>query len=256
MRAWREKLAAGDVDAAWNDFVAEYERLILATIGRTLGDSDDVPDVIAEVYASLSSDGMARLQQHREIAGAKFSTWLVTVVHHQAIDWVRKRDGRNRFRPPPNLSALQQAIFRHVFLERRSHVEAYEIVRQQTLTDISFGAFLKEVSTTYRLVEQARGRTATGYFAGPPSMSDQHDETIEDAMMRAESGSRLAAALSILPADERLAVQLFVVHGVGADRVARAVGWPNAKSVYNRVYRALALVRKELERTGFEKTAY
>jgi DNA-directed RNA polymerase specialized sigma24 family protein len=60
----------------------------------------------------------------------------------------------------------------------------------------------------------------------------------------------MAVALQSLSADERLAVQLFVVDELPAVEVARIVGWPNAKAVYNRVYRALAQLRLRLEGEG------
>jgi DNA-directed RNA polymerase specialized sigma24 family protein len=37
---------------------------------------------------------------------------------------------------------------------------------------------------------------------------------------------------------------------MAAADVARLVGWPDAKAVYNRVYRALATLRAELGREG------
>jgi len=48
----------------------------------------------------------------------------------------------------------------------------------------------------------------------------------------------------------RLAVELFVVERLSASDVARAVGWPGPKTVYNRVYRALASLRARLEAGG------
>jgi len=154
------------------------------------------------------------------------------------------------------LSSLQQQIFQRVFDERRSHVEAYELIRQGAVSDMTFAAFIREVTNTYRVVERVRGKVAMHYFAGPPIISQQIDETPEDAAVAAESQSQLVAALEILTPDERLAVQLFVVDEVSADRVARIVGWPNAKAVYNRVYRALAELRKELERRGVERVGH
>jgi len=141
-----------------------------------------------------------------------------------------------------------------VFDERRSHVEAYELIRQQSNSDIAFREFVREVAQTYRTVERVRGKAATHYFAGPPIGSEQTETTVEEALIAAETGRRLATALEILPADDRLAVQLFVIDELSAERVARVVGWPNAKSVYNRVYRALAVLRTELERRGVEST--
>jgi DNA-directed RNA polymerase specialized sigma24 family protein len=61
---------------------------------------------------------------------------------------------------------------------------------------------------------------------------------------------RLATALASQPADVQLAINLFVVEGMSAADVARLVGWPNAKAVYNRVTRALAHLRTQLGREG------
>jgi len=245
-------LAAGEAEGAWDEFIGRYRRLILATIRRTLGDDDDVADVFAEVCARLSADDLLRLRRHAESGASRFSTWLVTVVHHQTIDWIRHRDGRPRMRPPAGLSPAQQRIFNHVNDERRSHVEAYELIRQRDEPGLTFPDFLKQIAETYRVVERARGKAATHYFAGPPIVSKQTEMTVEDTLIAAESSERLASVLEILPEDDRLAVQLFVIDELSAERVARVVGWPNAKAVYNRVYRSLAVLRKELERRGVE----
>ena len=37
-----------------------------------------------------------------------------------------------------------------------------------------------------------------------------------------------------------------------AEQVARALEYPSAKTVYNRVYRALAAIRARLERAGIK----
>jgi DNA-directed RNA polymerase specialized sigma24 family protein len=71
-----------------------------------------------------------------------------------------------------------------------------------------------------------------------------------DALGEPEHPARLAEALESLPHDDRLAVQLFVVDELPAADVARIVGLPNAKAVYNRVYRALAELRLHLQRLG------
>jgi hypothetical protein len=47
-----------------------------------------------------------------------------------------------------------------------------------------------------------------------------------------------------------MAVQLFIIDEIDAATVARTVGWPNAKAVYNRVHRALDRLRSEVERLG------
>jgi RNA polymerase sigma factor (sigma-70 family) len=250
---WRAQLAAGDTKSAWDSFVTRYRRLIIGTIRRTVANKDDVAEVFAEVCAALSTDDMSLLQRHVEAGTARFSTWLVTVVHHRAVDWMRQQYGRRRVAPPPGLTDLQRHIFQYVFGERRSHVETYEVIRQRVDGSLSFGSFLSAVSDTYKALESVSGKAVTHYMPGPPVSLEEEEAPGEDALHSAETGTRLASALKTLPPDERLAIQLFVIDELPADRVARIVRWPNAKAVYNRVYRALALVRKDLERQGFNR---
>jgi RNA polymerase sigma-70 factor (ECF subfamily) len=122
---WRAKLATGDAQSAWDAFIARYRRLISGTIRRTVIERDDVVEVFAEVCAALATDDMALVKRHAEKGSATFSTWLVAVVHHRAVDWMRKEDGRRRITVPPGLTNLQKELFQRVFVERRSHVEAY-----------------------------------------------------------------------------------------------------------------------------------
>jgi len=252
---WRAKLAAGDSEAAWSSFIARYSRLIQAVIRRSLADDDDVSDVFAEVCAHLSGNELARLARHTDSGRARFSTWLVTVVHHQTIDWVRHRDGRRRVIAPPGLTNIQQQIFDRIIGEKRSHVEAYELLIQRSGAGLSFGAFMREVAATFQTLERVSGNTVARYFPGSPQPLGEEELHPHDALVLAESAVELAAALATLPPDERLAIQLFVVDELPAAAVARTVGWSNAKAVYNRVHRALAVLRREVERRGLEPDA-
>jgi RNA polymerase sigma factor (sigma-70 family) len=209
-------------------------------------------ELFAETCATLSIDDLARLKHHVESPERRFSTWLVTVVHHQCIDWLRHREGRRRVRTPEGLSPLQQEIFQRVFVDRRSHVETYELIHNTSNPALSFPDFLKEIAKTYRVAERSGGKAAAYFLAGPPP-SPSPEESPETAVITAESNAQLKQALETLSPDERLAIQLFVVDEVSAERVAAVVGWPNAKAVYNRVYRALASLREELERQGVRR---
>lgn len=253
METWRATLAAGNSAAAWDLFIARYRRLIFAVIRRTLADDDDVSDVFAEVCADLSSNELARLAQHIDSGKARFSTWLVTVVHHRTIDWVRHRDGRRRVVAPSELSTIQQQIFERIIVEHRSHVEAYELISQRHGDGLSFGAFMREVNATFETLERTSGKTVARYFPGPPLPIEQQEPQPYDALVLTESAVRLEAALATLPPDERLAVQLFIIEELPADAVARTVGWPNAKTVYNRVHRALAVLRRKAKQFGIER---
>lgn len=247
---WIAPLAAGDPEAAWDLFIERYRRLIFGAIRRYTGEPDDVMDVFARVCEALRENDFTRLRRcaAQFDPDRPFSTWLVAVVHNLTIDWFRHRDGRPRLSTIASaLPTLQQRIFEYVFLQQRSHVEAYELVCARDGATLSFGEFLKVLGATYAATTAGRrGRLAAELAIPPPPSPDPPG----DPAVAAEQRTILARVLDALPSEDRLAVQLYVVDEVPAEQVARALGYPNVKTVYNRVYRALAAIRASLERAG------
>ena len=172
----------------------------------------------------------------------------MTVVHNLVIDWVRHRDGRRRMTMPAGLSPLQQQIYTRVFIEQRSHAESYGLMSAQD-PQLSHSSFLRELAGTYRAVEQS-GRGVTRHLGAGPRLSEP--EAVDDAgpLEAANRGEMLAEVLGTLSTEERLALQLYVVEEMPAEQVAVVLGWPNAKWVYNRVYRGLREVRRVLAGRG------
>lgn len=254
VEAWIAPLDAGDPEAAWDLFIERYRRLIFGAIRHYTAEHDEVMDVFARVCEALRGNDFSRLRRcaaHVE-PGRPISTWLVVVVHNLTVDWFRHRDGRSRLSTiAMTLPRVQQRIFEYVFLEQRSHVEAYELLRSRDSAGLSFGDFLKELSATYRAAATGRRGQLVAELAIPPPGAAK-DQSAGDPAVLAERQAILAAALESLPPDDRLAVQLYVVDGMPADQVARALGFPSAKTVYNRVYRALAGIRADLERAGIK----
>lgn len=252
MDEWVAAFERGTSEAAWDLFLTRYRRLIFAAIRHYARDYDDVMDVFARVCEALREDDFRRLRQYIEqpTHRARFSTWLVTVVRHLTVDWFRQRDGRRRLSTvAERLPAIQRLIFEHVFLDQRGHVEAYELIRARDVPDLSFRRFLAELRATYRTVTDGRRGHVLRELGGPlppepePEVSSGGEEHRE----------LLAHALGRLTAEDRLAVQLYVVEELPAADVARVVGLPNAKAVYNRVYRALAALRSGLEAAGVQR---
>jgi RNA polymerase sigma factor (sigma-70 family) len=237
--------------AAWDLFIEQYRRLIFATIKHVAHDHDDILDVFTRVCEALRDDDLARLRRYTESDGerARFSTWLVTVVRNQAIDWRRHRDGRPRASVPSSLSPIQKQIF-ELLTSGRSHVEAYELILSRNKSHISFGAFLKELNNTYHAAGATQRIVAQEQVATITLPLDEITVSPEDPLPMAEAGERIASALEELAPEDRLAVQLFVVDQMSAADVARTMGWRNAKVVYNRVYRALGTLRATLEKQG------
>ena len=250
MEPWLAKLNAGDSQAAWDLFHDRYRRLILATIRRLVPEPDDVMDLFSTVCQALTADDFARLRRYSDKSSTRASaaTWLVAVVRNLTVDWLRQRDGRRRLTIPSTLSSLQQEIYAAVCIGGHSHVEAYELIRARTGLPLTFPEFLREVRVTH-LAAPCPDNVPVRRPLRDLSLTETALPAT-DSLESAESAHRMAELMAAQPPDVRLAVELFIVEGMTAAEVARLVGWPNAKAVYNRVSRALAHIRAGLEREG------
>lgn len=248
MDEWIAALRRGNLEAAWDLFIDGHRRLIIAAIRHNVQDYDDVMDVFARVCEALREGELRRLRQYLDqpTHSARFSTWLVAVVRNLTIDWFRHRDGRKRVAAiAGELPPLRRRIFEHVFVARRSHVETYELMRSAEGLDLPFGKYLHEVAATYRDVAKGRRGHVLRELGDPPP-----PETLVEPPAASDTREKLDAILESLSAEDRVAVELYVVEALPAEDVARIVGLPNAKAVYNRVYRALGSLRERFERAG------
>ncbi len=258
MEAWVAELQQGRFDAAWDLFLDRYRRLIFAAIRHYAQDYDDVMDIFARACEALREDGLRRLRSYTEQTDhtARFSTWLVTVVRHLAVDWFRHRDGRRRLSAvAEGLPPLRRSIFEHVFLNQRSHVEAYELMRAGEAPTLSFREFLVELRATYRAVSEGRRGQVLRELSPIPDVPEATpvEPAVPSAIEPAEQGQVMERALSVLAPEDRLIVELYVLEELPAETVAKVLGLANAKAVYNRAYRALAVVREQLERAGVRR---
>jgi RNA polymerase sigma factor (sigma-70 family) len=253
---WVDALQQRGPDAAWDALLNRYRRVIFAAIRHYAEDYDDVMDVFARVCEVLREDDLRRLRswaeqrEHR----ARFSTWLVTVVRNITADWFRHREGRRRLSAvAESLPPLRRHIFEHIFLEQHRHVETFELLRGSEAPDLSFRQFQTELRATYKAVTQGRrGHVFRDLGRAPPYEAEPEAEATPFADT-AENPALLAQALDQLSPEDRVAVELYVMQELPAEAVARVLGLPNGKAVYNRVYRALAAVREGLEQAGLRR---
>jgi len=254
MDDWMRELHRGDRDAAWDLFVARYRRVIFAAIHHYARDPDDVMDVFAWVSEALRKDDFYRLRQYAEQPArpAQFSTWLVTVVRHLTVDWLRHRDGRRHVsRLTIELPALQRRIFEHIYVDGHSHVAAYEMIRAAGDPELTFAHFLVELRAMRAALAAAGHDHMLRRSSGLPSDDRAfHPATTGET---AERRAVLGDAVDSLDTGDRQAVDLYVLDGQPAARVATMLGLPNAKAVYNRVYRALDELRHRLEKAGIRR---
>ncbi|MBW8838594.1 MAG: sigma-70 family RNA polymerase sigma factor [Gemmatimonadetes bacterium] len=252
MDDWIAELRRGQQEPAWDLFLDGYRGLLFAAIRHYVHEYDDVMDVFTYVCDELRTDDLRRLRvyvdevEHR----ARFSTWLVTVVQHLTIDWLRRRDGRSRpsalaRRLPP----LRRQIFEGVFVENRTHIETYELIRARDAPALTYREFLSELRETYRdALADGHVRLPTDHNGGFTEL-----EIAAPVTDTSEATERLNEALMSLTSEDRLAVQLYAIEDLPAADVARVIGLPGAKAVYKRVYRALHTLREYLARAGIRK---
>ena len=254
MDDWITELRRGNSDVAWDLFVDRYRRVIFAGIHHYAHDPDDAADIFAWVCEALRADDLHRLRRYAEQAGhtASVTTWLVTVVRHLTIDWFRHRDGRRHLSLIAEaLPPLRGRIFELVYLDRHPHVEAYELICTSLAPELTFTQFLAELRMTHETVTTGHyGHVVRAMTAQSP---DTERVQAPSSGETAERRAVLEDAVHSLDTSERRAVDLYVVEERPAATVATMLGLPNAKAVYNRVYRALGVLRERLEKAGIRR---
>src|ERR687889_412396 len=84
------RIAAGDA-AAVDDLYARFRRPAFALARRILADDTIAEDVLQDVFLSVWRDPGAF-----DRARGSFSSWLLAMVHHKAVDAVRKEESHRR----------------------------------------------------------------------------------------------------------------------------------------------------------------
>ena len=121
---------AGDREAVWDRFLAEFAPLLLQVIHLHTRDPDHLDDCFVFVCERLKRDGLRRLRRFDQNGSASFPTWLRAVTRNLCLDWCRKRFGRPRsFRAIAGLTLLDQEVYRAVYLRGLTESEAIEAVR-------------------------------------------------------------------------------------------------------------------------------
>jgi RNA polymerase sigma factor (sigma-70 family) len=211
-------------------------------------------DVFARVCEALRQDEMRRVRTYLDQPShsARFTTWLVAVVRNITIDWFRSRDGRRRLSTiADNMPALRKQIFEEIFVEGRSHLEAYERICAISSKPPAFREFLVELRETYKAASAGRRGTILRDLAPIDLAPDGLDLT--DPAVSDERSRRVEEALRTLPPQDRAAVELYVLEELSAVEIARIMGLRNAKAAYNRVYRALDVLRRHMAAQGLTR---
>jgi RNA polymerase sigma factor (sigma-70 family) len=88
---------------AWEEFVAQYSRLIYYSIQRTCRlksypvTPEELEDLFNEVFVQILKEDCKKLRQYRGDRGCSVATWLRTIAGRHVLDHIR-RSGRSYLR--------------------------------------------------------------------------------------------------------------------------------------------------------------
>jgi RNA polymerase sigma factor (sigma-70 family) len=249
-----ERLSSGRVEAAWNEFLAQYSPLIMHVIRRYEIDCDKAADCFVHVCGALSDDSFRRLRSYRPDSPARFRTWLMAVIAHLCIDWRRKELGRVRpFRSVTRLPEIEQQVYRCIYERGMSRTQCLEALapRFSGLTEATICEINARLFTS--LTPQQRWQLGIRRSVLNPVPIGNGPDEEEDAAAyvtapgpgpeelaeQSQQGLRLQEALEQLPTGQRLLLRLRYEQSLTLAEVARLTGQPDPFSANRRIEAAL-----------------
>jgi RNA polymerase sigma factor (sigma-70 family) len=263
------RLSAEQSGTAWREFVKQYSALIMHTVRRHENDHDRVSDCFLFVTAALSDDGFRRLLSYRPEGPARFRTWLMAVVSNLCIDWRRRQDGRIRpIQAVSRLPELDQLVYRHIYQRGLSRAQCllalqpkFPDLTEQQLADINARLFVL-LTPQQRFHSGVRsgttvsldGRSTPGE-SGAAGTLEEPGPGPDELALQAQQQSRLQAALSRLPPQQRLLLRLRFEQDLTLAEVARLTRQQDPFRANRQIQAALAALADLMEPDEPDRTA-
>ena len=231
----------------------KIERICLFVCRRYSLGGEEVADFTSWVKLKLVEDDYAVMRKFRRESAV--ATYLTVVIAMLLRDYRVQRWGRWR----PSAAALRAGALavRLETLVRRDGMrldEVGELLRTagettlsdrelaRLLADLPFRSPLRPMEAGPELLEQAPSASAA-------------DELVVSGEAAAERGATeraIAAALEQMPPEEQVILRMRFWEGATVADISRALGIPQ-KPLYRRLERALAELRRKLEREGVSR---
>jgi RNA polymerase sigma factor (sigma-70 family) len=202
-------------DAAWDDFVARYSRLMLHVARRVVPHHDGAMDAYAHVIERLRRNEFAALRIYVADGRSQFTTWLTVVTRRMCVDFHRHTFGRPR----------------------------------------GDGAGQTDARSRQLELEHSARRRLASFACAPVELTGIEDDRNggPDTHVRAdELHEALERAVAELPPHDRLLLKLRFEDDLAAQAIADALAIPSQFHVYRRLNAICAQLRKRLQARGVE----
>ncbi len=255
-------LFAVEPKQAWQIFTGKYSELVFSTLQRLGFDYDEAMDRFVYIFEKLSEQNFRRLRTIRHAGSyGEITPWLVTVVQHLSISWLRSVDGRKRiFKSIANLSKHDQRVFELYYWKGCLPSIIVEQMNQEG-TAIELAEVLGSLERIFSLIsEKKRWRLVSNLLKTSRKVSlDAVDSdlgfswqpvdpasTPEEGSIENEARARMQHALQTLAPEEQLMVQLRYMEGSSLKQLS-VIFRTTEKVIQERMRSALHVMRQKLE---------
>ena len=251
-----EGLHSSNACDAWVEFLESYGPVLYQTARAYTSNQDAAADCYVYMCDELARNRCRRLLKFNPKGRASFTTWLRVVARNLCFDWHRGQSGRHRlFKSLQDLSPLEIEIYRWRFAQGASRDETLQQVASlfPAVDPDEVAAVEERLQNSlsgrqhWILSTRQQSRASTVTVAGEeedPGLVDVADSkpNQETVLLTQEQQEQLRKRVALLPADERLLLQLRFEHDLSLDEVARLTGLGDGQ----RVHRKLTAVLKKL----------
>jgi len=245
------QLSSVDAGPAWVAFLDRYSQLIMNVVNQFEYEQDRINECFLFVCEQLNDDGFKRLLKFNTRGTAKFRTWLGAVVFNLCVDWHRKEFGRPTLLPAISaLPAFDQSVYRLVIEQSMSKECCFQTLKAD-FPDITRDLIATSLSRVYSLLTPRQRWQVSVRNRGRKQVSADplqgQVERLPDPGLGPETTAQsqqelevLQCAMSRLPANQRLLLQLRFQQGLSLKKIAQLKQLGDANRTWRHIQAAIS----------------
>ncbi len=258
------RLTSTDAGVAWVEFLELYAPLIMSTASQFEYEQGRVHDCFLYVCEQLNDNGFRRLLKFDTTGKASFHTWLGSVVFNLCVDWHRREYGRATLLPAISaLPAFDQSVYRMVIEQGMDKEACFQSLRAD-FPDLTRELLAKAVARVYSLltprqrwqiIVRNRGRKRARGSSNQENLERLPDPAMgpDREAQKRQDLETLQAAMSHLPADQRLLLRLRFQEGLTLKKIAQLKYHGDVNGTWRQIQAAMEALFRNFGRASVAK---